>query len=190
VKRRLFNLLAAVSTALAVATAILWASSYGKTGWVSAWGPTCAFNVLSANGRFIVQRVERGDDPHRQHWSLGHGIVGTRVFTPAQYGGDFYSTVGLISVMGDVPTQTDATDQVLISVRQAPLRQVLIPYWLLLMLLLLLPLRGAIRLAHAQVAARRRREGRCEVCGYDLRASKDRCPECGTAIPAAGGRAI
>ena len=37
---------------------------------------------------------------------------------------------------------------------------------------------------HAWLVTRRRRaRGLCVKCGFDLRASRDRCPECGTPIP-------
>jgi len=58
-----------------------------------------------------------------------------------------------------------------------------------------LPLALSVVLAIAfLLAARPRTRGRakaglCRACGYDLRASKERCPECGTPIPSTAGPA-
>jgi hypothetical protein len=52
-----------------------------------------------------------------------------------------------------------------------------------LMLLSILPILWLAGLVGSACAKRRLRHRLCPVCGYDLRASTDRCPECGTPIP-------
>jgi len=60
-------------------------------------------------------------------------------------------------------------------------RIVSIPHWVPI-LLLLVPM--ALLIVGRARARRAARVGLCRKCGYDLRASPDRCPECGTAVTA------
>jgi len=59
-------------------------------------------------------------------------------------------------------------------------RVVSVPHWLLMVAAALLPV-GRLLLRNRRLG-RGKRAGRCHVCGYDLRATPDRCPECG-AVP-------
>jgi len=56
-----------------------------------------------------------------------------------------------------------------------------IPYWKLVVLLSVLPARFYWN--RPSVRSRRMSRGLCPVCGYDLRATPDRCPEYGTIPP-------
>ena len=60
-------------------------------------------------------------------------------------------------------------------------RHLLVPYWLVTFLTALRPL---FQIGRWLMARRRSRRGLCPNCGYDLRATPGRCPECG-ALPAA-----
>ena len=54
---------------------------------------------------------------------------------------------------------------------------VIVPVWFVLLVTAIVPLRFG---RHWLRRRRRIRRGHCAECGYDLRASRDRCPECGT----------
>src|SRR5207253_2066674 len=54
-----------------------------------------------------------------------------------------------------------------------------VPYWFLILVTSIAPAQWCFsRRRHR----RRLHKGLCPICGYDLRASKEKCPECGTPI--------
>jgi hypothetical protein len=53
-----------------------------------------------------------------------------------------------------------------------------LPYWLVVAVVAAFPAAVVVRRVRARLRARRK--GFCRNCGYDLRASPERCPECGT----------
>jgi hypothetical protein len=60
-------------------------------------------------------------------------------------------------------------------------RRASVPYWLPVSIFAVMP---AVAAARHLRRARRLHSGLCPRCGYDLRATPHRCPECGAGVPA------
>jgi hypothetical protein len=57
-----------------------------------------------------------------------------------------------------------------------------LPLWLVALCCLLPPAFWCVRVARHVTARRKARLGLCPACGYDLRATPERCPECGAGV--------
>ena len=157
-KRLLFSAAAATSAVLCAAFATLWLT--GHKGPIGRWpdAPTQRPKIMA----FALDR------------SVYLGVV-----TPPAGGATVWPRDGqLLPGVGYVRAGVAAQ---LSGVRLGTLTAVFVPMWASCLATAGLPLAWvSIRLR----AARQAGAGLCPRCGYDLRATPDRCPECGTQVGA------
>ena len=170
--RILLNALTILSLVLCLASAILWARSFGRIyalGWTQPPGP-------DGGGDYVSGNFSGGGA------ALAVGWMSARAFGSRPPGGWFWwrDDRPPIRYAGGMPANRWGWGRD--SFRNADLRYhaIVFPGWLPAVGFTALPLaRGALLVRRR----RRVREGHCKKCGYDLRATPDRCPECG-GIPA------
>jgi len=192
-KRRLFNLLAAVSLIAFFSSAAFWvwkAHQYREirvsrkiNEWREVW-----LSFSSYGGLLQFFRLVRLDPPVR----LPRYSVDTNVEQQWVARDEGYFMCGHAYGFGCATVVWDYTREGAGIWRPTV---VVFPTWLV-MAMTATPLTGRIRLlVRRRVREARSRLGYCIMCAYDLRASKERCPECGTlkglpsgAIPAGDAR--
>src|SRR4051794_39652047 len=172
---RLFAVAACVSQVVMLAVCVLWAWSHRTAHFLGYGRDQDWVGALSMSG---LVRVEYG--------GYAGGFSGwscTSYSTPAGgLGGEVRARDRGGGRLRDLGFATARIDY---AASGRPRRAAYVPHWFLALVL------GALPAAWATGAVRRRRArpGLCRSCGYDLRASPDRCPECGTPVtPAATGR--
>jgi hypothetical protein len=162
-RRRLFTFCSAVSLLFFAAVCVLWVLSYdssfellsilpfGRTS--SIWTQRGALTVHYSPEQAAIQleTIHQGGGPRT--WSLGWSAFG----------------IECLLVGGGQPSSPIYTQY-----RAAAPHGVLAPVFAAC------PAIQVITVLRRQRVRRRREAGQCAACGYDLRATPGRCPECGT----------
>lgn len=170
VKRRLLNILVLLLGGIVVATAGNAVQSFRRGTWIQHVSDRWNVIAISASGSFAVG-VERVD----------HSLPGTRFlgfdanwfvrrqpprFVPGQGWYRWGFGIGADLEYGTPPSLS------------IPL--LIVPAWLVIGLELTV-MRSVWLLRRKTIRRWRQQQGLCASCGYDLRVTPDKCPECGTA---------
>jgi hypothetical protein len=177
-RRRLFTLCSALSLLMCVAVCVLWVRGYGLADqlvWQRADG---ALWGHSAPGRIVLGRWQagrsdvplRGDQVGLKYTRDGVGFAGNYLLflngepgdTDISWERDGFAWYEKRETSGQINAQWVA------------------PFWFIALAAAALPLSWTATQWRSRIQERRRKNiGLCPACGYDLRASPDRCPECG-----------
>jgi hypothetical protein len=165
--RRLFRFGSVLSLVLMIAAMVLWVRSYVTEDLVAYNRQGIgSLSMWSRDGRLSLWRdryVEAGILKQRR---AGWQYETAPMKKPGRWPDGNSGRLGFV-------IERDSRGQDLY-------RAVAIPWWAVTALLGIAPSVTVWRWAGRR---NQRMLGLCEVCGYDLRASHERCPECGTAIP-------
>jgi hypothetical protein len=150
--RYIVNGLTVLSLGLCVATVVLWVRSYRRADSLCSY--TGSFEIISFGGRVGADWEPKRMGINDLHWGQVEGFAFDVAFPFAEHHG----FAGFAWFVLD------------------PRVGLTFPHWALTLIL------GALPVSFALAVARRARHSmnRCARCGYDLRATPNRCPECGT----------
>ena len=176
-RRWMFNLSAALLLTLCVAACALWARSYWVMDEVTCrhvddtwWVRTSTAHLEL--GEFLTRswrsqprahfefnyRRDRGNQPYNPFLFLDPE-VGDK-FTSWERGGFWWYSLSS-PIFGNWYVE------------------LIVPFWSVAAIAAVIPLARMAAWRRSRVRDRRARAGLCPTCGYDLRATPDRCPECG-----------
>jgi hypothetical protein len=196
VKSRLFSLLAAASLLLCISTVALWVRSYWRWDTVylsyeranieelvsqrcSFWSRDASLN-LSA---FSRAEPARGRLPEVMRLSYSSESAKPSPRNPVNigFGPDYHWQYDLLGfqIRSNLDTSVSGWDG---GKRVDRFRSAGVPHWFIVLLLSVMPGWWTACFRRHREMLRRRRLGLCLHCGYDLRATPDRCPECGNVV--------
>ena len=163
IRRRLLTFLSTLSLILCVGTVALWVTSsfiWMRIGWETEgadwerrpWGFKVDLDFRSVY--VVVDTNPLPTGPAKWYWQ--HAVLDSRPHRtrPLSYTGGMWCDGSYC-------------------------RTVNIPFWMLTVMVSPLMIFSSRTILAEAIRSHRRRRGYCSCCGYDLRATPQRCPECG-----------
>ena len=178
---RLFTLTSALSLILFTTTVVLWVRGYFVADAVGCEEASSVWSLWSCRGEFFCWSYYPPAGPSQPKTRFAHGqvkldeglYIRSMIHDEGQWSTD-WNCLGLHLWIGKTIASTGRGG--LLGLTMAPSRVVVVSDGWVVGLSMVIPLAWIRK--HIQRRVRRHRR-RCVRCGYDLRATPDRCPECG-----------
>lgn len=180
--RRMFAIASAVSLLACAITMIIWLRSYSAGDDLCKADSHRDVEIISQAGQIVYyEEIERRSaagpsdpQPSESHWEHNAFRHPRRSWAGNE---SWLERLGIWvahdQTAAPVPSQPPVEE----------VTEAIVPDWLVAIAFAILPVIQTAGFVRRSVTARKDRHGLCDSCGYDLRASTARCPECGTVIP-------